>query len=73
MECDFKDLGALLKQMRKERKLTLDELAEAVDVDPGTIGKWERKEYKGCKIDTAVKICEFLKYKVLISVKRKEE
>lgn len=35
------DLGTNLKQLRKERNFTQEELAECLDVSPQTVSKWE--------------------------------
>ena len=35
------DLGTNLKQLRKERNLTQEELAECLEVSPQTVSKWE--------------------------------
>ena len=35
------DLGTNLKQLRKERNLTQEDLAECLGVSPQTVSKWE--------------------------------
>lgn len=42
---DNKKFGNFLKDLRKEQKLTQEELAKEFIVDRGTISKWERGEY----------------------------
>lgn len=42
---DNKKFGNFLKDLRKEQKLTQEDLAKEFIVDRGTISKWERGEY----------------------------
>ena len=38
------DLGALIRSLRKERKITQKKLGEMIDVNEGTISQYETKE-----------------------------
>lgn len=59
-----KQLGARIKELRKIKKLTQEQLAEMVDVDPKHL---RRIEVGGSypSIDTLVKLAAALKYEVM--------
>jgi len=59
-----KQLGARIKELRKIKKLTQEQLAEMVDVDPKHLS---RIEVGGSypSIDTLVKLAAALKYEVM--------
>lgn len=45
------DVGKLLRKKRKEKKLTLDDIAKFVGVGKSTVSKWERGFIKNMKRD----------------------
>jgi transcriptional regulator with XRE-family HTH domain len=45
------NLGQFIKQKRKERKLTLKQVGDAVGVSDVTVSRWERNEIKNMRID----------------------
>lgn len=45
------NLGQFIKQKRKEKKLTLKQVGDAVGVSDVTVSRWERNEIKNMKID----------------------
>lgn len=53
-----KKFGSFIKELRKERNLTQEDLAKEFVVDRGTISKWERGEYIPSS-DILLKISEY--------------
>jgi len=45
------DIGKLIKEKRKEKKLTLEQVAKRVGVGKSTVSKWERGAIKNMKRD----------------------
>lgn len=53
--------GQRIKQLRKEMKLTQDQLADLLGVQKSTISKYERGETVNLKRDTIEKLCDIFK------------
>ena len=53
-----------LKQIRKEKKLTRDELASISGVDKGTIQKMEIGYHNDIRVSTLIKLADALNVKV---------
>jgi len=60
-------LGEMIKQVRKERNLTQEELGKLVGVQKAQISKLERST-KNARIDTIMKVFNALKTKINFSV-----
>jgi len=60
-------LGEMIKQIRKERHLTQEELGKLVGVQKAQISKLERST-KNARIDTILKVFNALKTKINFSV-----
>lgn len=60
-------LGEMIKQIRKERNLTQEELGKLVGVQKAQISKLERST-KNARIDTIIKVFNALKTKINFSV-----
>jgi DNA-binding XRE family transcriptional regulator len=60
-------LGEMIKQVRKERNLTQEELGKLVGVQKAQISKLERST-KNARIDTIIKVFYALKAKISFSV-----
>lgn len=60
-------LGEMIKQIRKERHLTQEELGKLVGVQKAQISKLERST-KNARIDTIIKVFNALKTKINFSV-----
>jgi len=60
-------LGEMIKQVRKDRNLTQEELGKLVGVQKAQISKLERST-KNARIDTIIKVFYALKAKVNFSV-----
>lgn len=45
MTADARLAGAELRRARLKRRMTIARLAQLVDVDPKTIGRWEKSDY----------------------------
>ena len=60
-------LGEMIKQVRKDRNLTQEELGKLVGVQKAQISKLERST-KNARIDTIIKVFNALKAKVNFSV-----
>ena len=43
---DYPKIGALIRRLRQERKMTQRELAQTLGLSPKTVSKWERGQ--GC-------------------------
>lgn len=54
------DIGKLLRKKRKEKKLTLEKVAEYVGVGTSTVAKWERGAIKNMKRDKVNAIASIL-------------
>ena len=39
---DYSKIGALIRRLRQERKMTQRELAQTLGLSPKTVSKWER-------------------------------
>ena len=39
---DYPKIGALIRRLRQERKMTQRELAQTLGLSPKTVSKWER-------------------------------
>lgn len=63
-------LGMNLKELREERKLTQNQLAEALNVSFQAVSAWERDEYKP-DTDKLIKIAEILDVSVSAIVEEK--
>lgn len=66
-ELKLKLLGEMIKQIRKDRNLTQEELGNLVGVQKAQISKLERST-KNARIDTIIKVFNALKTKVYFSV-----
>jgi HTH-type transcriptional regulator/antitoxin HipB len=64
-------LGAMIKSVRKERKLTQEQLGELIGVKKSQISKLERNT-KNVTIETILKVFRALKANVKFSVEMKE-
>lgn len=60
-------LGEMIKQVRKDRNLTQEELGKLVGVQKAQISKLERST-KNARIDTIIKVFNALKAKINFSV-----
>lgn len=60
MYYDQKKCGRRIAQLRKERGLTQDQLAENLNISTSTLGKLERG-VQGCSIDLLIEIGFFFK------------
>jgi DNA-binding XRE family transcriptional regulator len=60
-------LGEMIKQVRKDRNLTQEELGKLVGVQKAQISKLERST-KNARLDTIIKVFNALKAKVNFSV-----
>jgi HTH-type transcriptional regulator / antitoxin HipB len=60
-------LGEMIKQVRKERHLTQEELGKLIGVQKAQISKLERST-KNARIDTIIKVFNALKAKINFSV-----
>lgn len=54
------DIGQLIKRKRKEKRLTLEEVADYVGVGKSTASKWERGYIKNIKRDKVVPLANIL-------------
>lgn len=54
------DIGKLIKQKRKEKKLTLEQVAAKVCVGKSTVSKWERGAIKNMKRDKLEALSQLL-------------
>ena len=60
-------LGEMIKQVRKERQLTQEELGKLIGVQKAQISKLERST-KNARIDTIIKVFNALKTRINFSV-----
>ena len=56
---DYPALGRRVRDLRQEKKLTQEELAEIVGISPSFVGHIERGEKKA-SLETIVRLCEIL-------------
>lgn len=56
---DYRELGRRIHDLRKQRNLTQEELAEAVDISTSFVGHIERGE-KQCSLDTVSRLAIYL-------------
>ncbi len=54
------NLGQFIKQKRKEKRLTLKQVAAFVGVSEMTVSRWERNEIKNMKSDKTKLLADFL-------------
>lgn len=54
------DLGLFLKKKRKEKKLTLKQVAEGVGVSEATVSRWESNDIKHMKVDKITALSKML-------------
>jgi HTH-type transcriptional regulator / antitoxin HipB len=66
-ELNLELLGEMIKQVRKERNLTQEELGLLIGVQKAQISKLERST-KNARIDTIIRVFDALKAKVNFSV-----
>jgi len=62
------NVGSLIKRKRKEKGLTLEELGRRINVNKGTISRWERNEISNMGIDKAKLLCKELNLPPLIFI-----
>ena len=48
-----------LWDLRKERKLNLEEVATAVDISPATLSNYENKDYKDISLSLLTKLAKY--------------
>ena len=54
------NLGLFLKNKRKERRLTMKEVADFVGVSEATVSRWENNEIKNMKVDKITALSKIL-------------
>lgn len=52
--------GLLIKQKRKEKRLTLEEVAQHIGVSKSTVSKYERNMIQNLKRDKLITLCNLL-------------
>ena len=52
--------GILIKQKRKEKKLTLQEVADKLEVSKATVSKWENNQIKNLKRSKLIALSNLL-------------
>lgn len=52
--------GMLIKQKRKEKRLTLEEVAQHIGVSKSTVSKYERNMIQNLKRDKLITLCNLL-------------
>lgn len=52
--------GTLIKQRRKEKKLTLQDIADRLEVSKSTVSKWENNHISNLKREKLIALCNFL-------------
>lgn len=52
------NFGRYIEELRAEKSVTVEELAQHLEVTPGTIKRWIANDYKNCTLD---RICQILK------------
>lgn len=65
-------IGTNIKQFREERKLTQEQVAEAIGVTFQAVSSWERAEYKP-DLDNAIKLAELFDVSVSAIVEEKRK
>ena len=66
-------IANLIKKKRKEKHLTLEEVAAAVGVSKGTVSKWERGHIMNMGRDKIEALCSTLNISPVVLVKGTDE
>ena len=56
----MKDIGHIIKQKRKSKRLTLDDVAKHLNVSKSTVSKWENNRTNNLKREKLIALCNFL-------------
>ena len=56
----MKDIGNIIKQKRKLKKLTLEDVAKHLNVSTSTVSKWENNHISNLKREKLIALCNFL-------------
>lgn len=63
---DTKSLGMQLRIMRVSRRLSLQQVAEAVGVNYTTLSRFELNERDHMKVDLLLKLCEYYGLRLML-------
>lgn len=52
------NFGRYLEELRSQKGVTIEELAQQLEVTPGTVKRWIGRQYRDC---TLGRVCEILR------------